>query len=95
MDKNIDSKRRAQATLEAIAQLGSFPAFTSYFLRRQTERLEAARERVLHDSGLDTPQKLWEARLLYLERREAARLLESDETAAQSTIGPNKDARDL
>lgn len=93
-DKDRNSKVRAQAALESIAQLRGSEAFMSYLLPKLLKRLEESRKAVLHDTKLDTPQKLWEARLLYLERFEASRLLEMDETAARSIIGSTQ-ASDL
>lgn len=87
-DPNRASKVHSQETREDIARLRDFGPFRRYFTARQEQRLAQQREKVLTDvNELDTPQKLWEARLIYLERLEAAQMMERDEIAAQRTIG--------
>lgn len=82
------SRKKAQERREAIAQLRKTDAFTAYLGPRLERRMSEAREALLHDlEKIDTPQKLWEARLVYLERREVALLLDHDDATARNILG--------
>jgi len=91
-EEHRDNRVRAQKRKEAIAQLRSAPAFTGYYTERLQKRVSDAFDEMMQAA---TPQTLWEARLIYLERTEQLNLVDADEIATEAIIGPNKDASDL
>lgn len=86
-----DSRQKAQETREDIDRLKGTAAFSRYYVARQQQRLEEAREHVLHGTFVSA-QELWEARLIFQEREDAAGMLARDEAGARSTLGDEADA---
>jgi hypothetical protein len=85
MAEDKAAKKRATDDLNDIETLRKIPAFNRYFSRRIWEEVDKLLEKVLHDKKL-TPEKLHEARLLYLAAKETAELLTGDEAACRRLI---------
>jgi len=90
MSEDLQAKKRAQDDLNDIDALKKNQPFNRFFLRRVNEEVEKRREAVLHRREL-TPEELYNERLLYLAALDTAKLMENEEAACRSILGPPKD----
>lgn len=80
--------RHAQQMREDIAALRHLPAWGRYYELRSRKDYLDAEERLLHDTTtLDTPEKLWAHRLVFLALEKVATMLETDDATCRRVLG--------
>jgi hypothetical protein len=90
MSEDLQAKKRAQDDLNDIDALKRSEPFTRFFIRRVNEELRKAQDTILTDRTL-TPEQLHEERLRYFAYSDTSRLMEREEAACRSILGPPKD----